>query len=414
MKVAIVSPIPLFPLNAGNRSRVLNLARAIRSLGHEVHFAYLETRQPEGIDIEAHRDEFGIAGVTVLRRTGAALWTYRAKRVAWLLRRTAARVLVRREAYYTGLDELFSATFSSQLRRLQGERGFDAVFVEYVFYSRALDAFPDSVIKVLDTHDIFADRHVPFIGRPGAMNYMFSISPSREEDGLRRAHVVLAIQSDEGAALSERLADEGQGPEVAVLSHLLETIPGIDSRLHPDAAFLGSNNQPNRDALAYFMNDVLPRITAEVPQFRLHLLGGIAGAVDDHPNLIRRGPVKDLAEAFASAPISINPMLLGTGINIKLLESMQYGLPVVTTRLGARGLSSNCLRGVTVVGDRDAQGFADAVVKLVRDANRRAAEGAAARDSARVWHEMQLQVLRRTLDGTSEPIRFGECVVSGV
>ncbi|MFM0737932.1 glycosyltransferase [Paraburkholderia xenovorans] len=399
MKVAIVSPIPLFPLNAGNRSRVLNLARTIRSLGHQVEFIYLESRQPESFDTDAHHEEFGASRVTVLHRTGAALWLYRAKRVAWLLRRIAARVAGHRDGYYTGLDELYSTTFSKQLRRLQDERGFDAVFVEYVFYSRALDAFPDSVIKVLDTHDIFADRHIPFIGRPGAQNYMFSISQKRENDGLRRAQVVLAIQAEEGAVLSARLISTKHAPEVAVLSHLLEPCAGVDSRAHADAAFLASNNQPNRDALAYFMKEVLPRIVAVVPQFHLHLLGGIAGAVDDHPNLIKRGPVKNLADAFASAPISINPMLLGTGINIKLLESMQYGLPVVTTRLGARGLTANCLRGVTVVGDSDAQGFADAVIRLVRDTDHRAAEGAAARQSARLWHDAQLQVLRRTLDG---------------
>jgi len=412
VKVAIVSPIPLFPLNAGNRSRVLNLARTIRSLGHEVHFIYLESRQPEPFDMEAHLNEFETAGVTVLRRSGSALWAYRVKRVAWLLKRAAERLLARQEAYYTGLDELYSVTFSNQLRHLQDEHGFDAVFVEYVFYSRALDAFPDSVIKVLDTHDIFADRHIPFIGRPGAKNYMFSISPRHEERGLRRAHVVVAIQSEEGAVLSARLADGG--PKVAVISHLLEPATGTDSRAYADAAFLGSDTQPNRDALAYFMNDVMPRITAEVPQFKLHLLGSIATAIDAHPNLLRRGRVKDLAEAFSVAPISVNPMLLGTGINIKLLESMQYGLPVVTTRLGARGLSSNYLRGVTIVDDRDAQGFADVVIRLVRDAELRASQGVASCQSAHAWHEAQLQVLRDTLNGNSVPISLEECAVSEV
>ncbi|WP_246637421.1 glycosyltransferase [Burkholderia catarinensis] len=396
MKVAIVSPIPLFPVNAGNRSRVLNLARAVKSLGCDVHFVYLEARQTGGMDLEAHRQEFGTDHVSILRRAGLALALYRLKRVAWLVRRVAAKAAGSRHAYYTGLDELFSERFSAQLRALQQRHAFDAVFVEYVFYSRALDAFPDTVVKVIDTHDIFADRHVPFIGRPGAKRYMFSIPPERECDGLRRAHVALAIQAEEGDMLAARLG-RGETPSVAVLSHLLAFPPQVDCAGHADATFLGSDNQPNRDAVRYFVDEILPHIVARLPAFRLHLAGTIAAAVPDGPSIVKRGPVAELGDAFAVAPISINPMLLGTGINIKLLESMALGVPIVTTRTGARGLAVHDLRGAIIVSDDDPVGFSDAVVQLATDRGHRIAQGAAARDAARAWHETQLRVLRETL-----------------
>ncbi|CAN0627626.1 conserved protein of unknown function [Burkholderia multivorans] len=398
MKVAIVSPIPLFPVNAGNRSRVLNLARAIRSLGHDVHFINLEARQVDGLDLAAHHQEFGADGVTILRRAGGALALYRAKRVAWLMRRAAAGLIRSRHTYYTGLDELFSDSFLPQLRALQRKHCFDAVFVEYVFYSRALAAFPDTVTKVIDTHDIFADRHVPFIGRPGARNYMFSISPERECDGLSRAHVALAIQAAEGDVLAARVAGLGGRPVVAALSHLLDFSSRIDCAAHADATFLGSNNQPNRDAVAYFIDAILPRITAQLPSFRLHLAGSVAFAVPDHDHVVKRGPVAELAAAFTAAPISVNPMLIGTGINIKLLESMALGVPIVSTRMGARGLDARSVRGVTIVPDDDPQRFANAIVRLATDVRYRVAEGAAARAAALAWHDAQLRVLRETLD----------------
>ncbi|HDR9275796.1 TPA: polysaccharide pyruvyl transferase family protein [Burkholderia vietnamiensis] len=396
MKVAIVSPVPLFPVNAGNRSRILNLARAVRSLGCDVHFVYLESRQTGGMDLDAHRDEFGADHVQVLHRTGVALACYRFKRVAWLVRRLAAQAVGSRHAYYTGLDELFSDSFLSQLRALQRRHAFDAVFVEYVFYSRALDAFPDTVVKVLDTHDIFADRHVPFIGRAGAKRYMFSIPPERECEGLRRAHVALAIQADEGDALAARLGSDG-APSVAVLSHLLAFPPQVDCASHADATFVGSDNQPNRDAMQYFVDEILPHVVARLPAFRVHLAGTIAAAVPDGAHVVKRGPVVELGDAFACAPISINPMLLGTGINIKLLESMALGVPTVSTQTGARGLGEHAAGGVTIVPDADPRGFADALVRLATDRAHRVAQGAAARDAARAWHDAQLRVLRETL-----------------
>jgi glycosyltransferase involved in cell wall biosynthesis len=383
MKVAIVSPVPLFPVNAGNRSRILNLARAVRSLGCDVHFVYLESRQTGGMDLDAHRDEFGADHVQVLHRTGVALACYRLKRVAWLVRRLAAQAVGSRHAYYTGLDELFSDSFSSQLRALQRRHAFDAVFVEYVFYSRALDAFPDTVVKVLDTHDIFADRHVPFIGRAGAKRYMFSIPPERECEGLRRAHVALAIQADEGDALAARLGSDG-APSVAVLSHLLAFPPQVDCAPHADATFVGSDNQPNRDAMQYFVDEILPHVVARLPAFRVHLAGTIAAAVPDGAHVVKRGPVAELGDAFACAPISINPMLLGTGINIKLLESMALGVPTVSTQTGARGLGEHAAGGVTIVPDADPRAFADALVRLATDRAHRVAQGAAARDAARM------------------------------
>ncbi len=45
-----------------------------------------------------------------------------------------------------------------------------------------------------------------------------------------------------------------------------------------------------------------------------------------------------LREVYAAADIAINPMISGSGLNIKMLDYMAAGLPVVSTEVGARGL----------------------------------------------------------------------------
>jgi glycosyltransferase involved in cell wall biosynthesis len=38
--------------------------------------------------------------------------------------------------------------------------------------------------------------------------------------------------------------------------------------------------------------------------------------------------------------MAINPMLEGSGLNVKMLEYMAYSLPIVTTNVGARGIEA--------------------------------------------------------------------------
>ncbi|HIE58455.1 MAG TPA: glycosyltransferase [Hydrogenothermaceae bacterium] len=58
-----------------------------------------------------------------------------------------------------------------------------------------------------------------------------------------------------------------------------------------------------------------------------------------YPNVIFTGYVNDVTKYFQIADIAINPMLSGSGTNIKMLDYMASGLPIITTKVGARGLN---------------------------------------------------------------------------
>jgi polysaccharide biosynthesis protein PslH len=102
---------------------------------------------------------------------------------------------------------------------------------------------------------------------------------------------------------------------------------------------------------------------------------------------------------FAQAPLSINPMLAGTGINIKLLEAMAAGVPTVSTATGARGLPASLRAGICVVADDQASAFAAEIIRFAGDATLRRETGLAAREDARQWNARQQAELRRSLAG---------------
>ncbi len=79
------------------------------------------------------------------------------------------------------------------------------------------------------------------------------------------------------------------------------------------------------------------------------MAGRICEWLPDTPHVTKLGFVGDLKNVFEAAPLAINPVLLGSGINIKLLEAMAAALPTVSTVTGARGLPEAFSGGVVVV-----------------------------------------------------------------
>ena len=402
MRVALLTNYPAFPTTSGNRSRILGLARAVRELGHELHFVFLPSMRGDDVDDEAHRQEFGAGNFTRLSCGSPLLRELYYKQRALRMRlHPLAKHSGINQAHYATLDFPFNPYWQRELARIG--RQVDAVIVEYVFNSKALDSFPAGVRRIIDTHDSFGDRHRRYARAGLGDGYWISLRPSAENRGFRRADSLLAIQSEEAETFRRQLDDGcGPTPEVAVVSHFLDLTDrlaryGTDSR----ALFLASDTPSNRQAVSWFMDQVLPRVVAADPQFEFRLVGSICKAVTPRPNVTLLGRIDRLADAFVQAPVSLNPMLSGTGINIKLLDAMAHGVPTVSTETGLRGLPARYHQGVIGVADDDPVGFAEAVLRLTGDAGLRETLGAAAHADAERWNAEQAAELQRCLGGAT-------------
>ncbi|QLQ27384.1 glycosyltransferase family 4 protein [Pseudoxanthomonas mexicana] len=403
MRVALISMTPVFPAKAGHSVRILQLCKAIRALGHELTFVHvsskLDTQKP---DTASHVEFFGEQHYLHLHdgpRGARAVFWLRGK-----LRRRWRKILCGlgyEHSHYSRLDENWRNAWTHQLRAL--DRRFDAVVVEYAFNSHALDAFPASTRKLLDTHDAFADRHRPFVARGFRKGYWVSLKPQDENRGLRRADAVIAIQAQEAEHFRQQLTRDGaveRNPEIAVVSHFIgldQPVP--DHSVDHAALYVGTNMLSNQISLGQFLEHVLPRVVSAIPDFRLRLAGSICNWAPDLPNVEKLGFVDDLRLAFARAPLSVNPTIAGTGINIKLLDAMGAGVPTISTLTGARGLGAQFRNGLRVVPDHDHDAFADHVIRLSKDADLRRSLGLAAFADAQRWNEGQLAALDRCLRG---------------
>lgn len=104
--------------------------------------------------------------------------------------------------------------------------------------------------------------------------------------------------------------------------------------------FLGSWHEPNIEACRYLFT-----IAARLPDVQFCVAGTVGeyfnGNASDIPeNVLLIGRVSD-AERLAlvqAASCALNPMSSGSGTNIKMLDYLAAGLPVLSTPTGARGL----------------------------------------------------------------------------
>lgn len=106
--------------------------------------------------------------------------------------------------------------------------------------------------------------------------------------------------------------------------------------------FVGAYYKPNIDAVRFILKNIAPKLN----NLNFLIVGSVSNAfkTEQKPSNVRLAgylPDEQLEESLLAADMAINPMSDGSGINIKMLDYMSYGLPIITTECGARGIQSN-------------------------------------------------------------------------
>lgn len=141
----------------------------------------------------------------------------------------------------------------------------------------------------------------------------------------------------------ELLAQESFASKVAVVSNIHSLEPcekGFEER--DGLMFIGGfAHPPNEEGVLWFIDYVLPQIRNKIPDMHFTIVGSdptdaVLEKAGD--NVTVAGFVEDAAGHFNSAKVFVSPLLHGAGVKGKIGQSFSYGLPVVTTSVGAEGM----------------------------------------------------------------------------
>lgn len=148
--------------------------------------------------------------------------------------------------------------------------------------------------------------------------------------------------------------------------------------------FFGSYDWfPNADAARYLCERIFPKIRARHDNTELVLAGRGADdavrAYDAIKGVRFVGNVGDLASLVKNAAAVIAPLRIGGGTRIKVLESMAWGVPVVTTPAGAEGV--NATAGEDFYVASSVEEFVTKTIRLLECPSERVRVGANARET---------------------------------
>ena len=359
MKILFLSPTVPFPLTDGGRIRVYNLLKQIAQKS-DVTLLALET-QPTDAD-----------GVAELRELGIQVYLVpNAPTLPRLSLGTLAKAFLKRQPITVARYDV--PAYRRKLRALLANETFDLVHYE-MFHVAQFHTETD-LPGVLSQQNVDSAIWRRLCSETANPFYKFAywtqqLAFQRYERSLSPKFDAVTCTSDIDAAVFEQHC-----PKDAI-----EIIPnGVDiTHYQPDFTteapahliYIGSMDwYPNEDAVAFFADEVLPRIQEKIPDVAFSIVGGNpSGRVQklaERNGVVVTGRVPEIKPYFAEATVFVVPLRIGSGTRLKILEALAMGKAIVSTSVGAEGLDLKNGEEIFIADEPDA--FADAVTRLLTD-----------------------------------------------
>lgn len=204
--------------------------------------------------------------------------------------------------------------------------------------------------------------------------------------------VVWVTREDYEAVQRQALGSQRRLPNSAIIPICgdPEATPMINRK--PDArrvTFLGGlHYPPNAQGVLWFAGQVFPRVLAQAPDAVLTVIGKNPPKEILHSqfpippaNLEAAGYVADPHPYLEETAVFVVPLLAGGGMRVKIVDAWLWGLPIVSTTIGAEGIQVQ--PGENILIADTSQDMAEAVIRLLQNPG----EGQRLARSGRQWAE---------------------------
>ena len=207
---------------------------------------------------------------------------------------------------------------------------------------------------VYDSIDIEFIQKGAYLKKSNVKNRLIDLIWDIEKRACKESDMIFAISSEEKKALSklydipiEKILVVPNGVDTKRIIFYTKEEKSKQKQLlslsnYTTVLFIGSWHPPNLEALEFVVNKLAPK--------RKDCIFLIVGSINDYyksqswkkypKNVLSFGVVSELEkiEIYKAADLAINPMMSGSGTNLKMLDYMASGIPIISTPIGARGL----------------------------------------------------------------------------
>lgn len=307
------------------------------------------------------------------------------------LHKRANDIKYERELGNLGVETVWIVDFD----RKYGRENFDFVMlcyphIAYYVYPTFKRMFPRAkfIFDTVDVHFVRLERE-----------YELTRDKFFEKDARRykRIETILAKAAEQVWCVTETDKENLQtvAPEAKI-----EVVPNIHTLggrgksfvERRDLLFIGNFfHRPNTDAVYYFLDEIFPLVLEKIPTARFRIVGN--GAPPEifalsSANVLIEGFVPNVEPLFESCRVFVAPLRYGAGMKGKIGQALSFGLPTVTTSIGAEGMNLTDERQILIADEPEK--FAEAVARLY--------------ESAELWQTLSDNGFRFIKDNFSPPV----------
>ena len=335
-RLVFISPVFLFPNDAGGKIRTTNILRGLKGGAFDITLLSVATAAQE-------RDWAHEIGTVC---DSFIAWRPAAKLPKWM----RALDLLSNLPVNIAADRTRAGI--EAVRKIAASGNFDVMVFDFV-HSAVLRPPQLDCASVCFTHNTEAEilqRHAQQASNP-ALRWMWSSQYAKmkrfEGAALRRFTAVVAV-SERDAKFFAR--DYGISAAAAIPTGVdLDFFswcepPAMSRDITPTVVFTGSMNwTANIDGIQFFLKEVWPRVLAGCPEARFQVVGrdppaSLISLASTCKHVEFTGFVDDVRPYVHAAHAFVIPLLVGGGTRIKAFEAMAMGCPVVSTTIGIEGL----------------------------------------------------------------------------
>lgn len=219
------------------------------------------------------------------------------------------------------------------------------------------------IYDTIDLHFVRLKREKELLGEDSRPPISWQDFQKQELRLAKLAHETIVVTSTEKDVLSSFGISN-----ISVISNVHEaytgSLPEFNER--KDLLFIGGyDHTPNVDAAIWLCKSIMPLIWQQCPEIHLTLLGSnppVQVKNLQNGQVTVTGYISDVEQYFLNHRVFVAPLRYGAGMKGKIGQSLSYGLPVVTTSIGAEGF--NLTKGLDIMIADSPESFVESILRL--------------------------------------------------
>ncbi|ANW96827.1 hypothetical protein AXE80_11285 [Wenyingzhuangia fucanilytica] len=325
LKILFFYPDNPLDINQGNNARVNALLHYFKANNFEIDFVGEESAIFSKEDLLEFQNSKLVKKAQLIR-----------KRKKSGLRYLFAHSILNKIKHKTGLFTRLGVGQQKDFEDILRNNQYDYILISYVLFAPLINnkKLLKGAKTIVDTHDFFTAQFKDH-KKCKDIGTVFKT----ELKLLNQFDAIWAISVEEKFIFNQFLPHKN----IELIPHGIDDKHQLKSE-NPsiDIFYVASPNPHNVASIKWFFKDVYPLLKKDI---KITIVGRIINFIENYDNVTKLERVEDLSEFYKQSKITMCPMLSGTGLKIKVVESLSYGTPVVCNERGIDGLLNKINNG---------------------------------------------------------------------